>query len=181
VSEAQRADGRRNRERILAAADDLLRRDPRFAMADLARSSGLTRATLYRHFADREAVLDALAQAMAAQLVPAVLGALEELPLADALDRLAHDVVTVAAEHAHLIDAQHRHLEEMARLVVPDEPIAALLAERRARGELTSSLDDAWLAHCIRALCLSALADERSADLVAADLAQTLRLLVSAP
>lgn len=180
MSEAQRADGRRNREAILAAADRLLRRDGRLAMADLAREASLTRATVYRHFADAEAVLDALAAAMAAELVPAFLGALEPLPLDEALDRLAQDVVAGAAAHAHLIDAHHRHLEEVARLVVPDEPVAAFLAERRERGEPVAAYDDAWLARCVRALCLAALADDRSAREVAADLGRTLRALVSA-
>lgn len=180
VGETQRADGRRNREAILAAADRLLRRDGRVAMADLAREAGLTRATVYRHFDDGEAVLDALAAAMAAELVPAFLGALEPLPLSDALDRLAADVVTGAAAHAHVIEAHHRHLEDIARLVVPDEPIAAFLAARRARGELTSPYDDAWLARCVRAVCLAALADAREPDAVVADLAGTLRALLSA-
>ena len=178
MTESLRADGRRNRETILAAADRLLRRSGRLAMADLAREAGLTRATVYRHFADREAVLDALAGWMAAALVPEFLAALEELTLADALDRLARDVVAGAAAHADVIDAHHRHLDEVARLVVPDEPIAAFLAERRARGELASPLDDAWLARCVRAVCLAALADERPEADVAADLGATLRGLV---
>jgi AcrR family transcriptional regulator len=173
-----RADGRRNREAILVAADRLLRRRGRFSMSELAREAGLTRATLYRHFADREQVLDALAGSMAADLVPEFLAALEPLALDEALDRLAHDVVAGAAEHAHLIAGHHRVLEDIARIVVPDEPIAAFLTQRRARGELASPLDDAWLARCVRSVCLAALADERPVGEVATDLGSTLRRLV---
>lgn len=175
---AQRADGRRNRDAILAAAERLLLSGEEVSVSALAREAGLTRATFYRHFASGDDVLDALARSVAATVVPALLGELEPLALGDALDRLAHGVVGVVGEHRHVLAAQSRSIEELARLVVPDEPVAAFFAERRARGELTSSSSDGWLARCVRALCLTAVTDERAPDLVAGDLAATLRRLV---
>src|SRR6266516_5023435 len=52
----------RTRAAILdAAAEALAERGGRTSMADVAAAAGVSRATLYRYYADREALLDALA------------------------------------------------------------------------------------------------------------------------
>ncbi|WP_437875381.1 TetR/AcrR family transcriptional regulator [Sorangium sp. So ce513] len=60
-NEAQRplrADARRNRERLLAAADEVFtERGAEAAMEDIARRAGVGIGTLYRHFPTREALL----------------------------------------------------------------------------------------------------------------------------
>lgn len=48
---------------LLRVAHTLSQRDPTWTMADLARRAGISRATLYRRYASRDAVLDALAAA----------------------------------------------------------------------------------------------------------------------
>ncbi len=54
----QRADWRRNRDRLLAAAADLVARDGASAsLEEIARRAGLGSATLHRHFPSREALL----------------------------------------------------------------------------------------------------------------------------
>lgn len=56
-----RADGRRNRERLLAAAAELIRRDgAQASLEEIARSAGLGSATLHRHFPSRHALLEAV-------------------------------------------------------------------------------------------------------------------------
>ncbi len=53
-----RADARRNRERIMAAAGELFARQGRDAqMEDIAAACGLGMATLYRHFPNKRALL----------------------------------------------------------------------------------------------------------------------------
>ncbi|MCO7239343.1 TetR/AcrR family transcriptional regulator [Aeromicrobium sp. CnD17-E] len=176
---AQRADAVRNRRAILDAAGRLLLEHGDLSMTDLARTAGVTRPTLYRHFPDREHVLDALARDLGPLVVARLLETFEGLPLADALDRLAADVVDVARQHRELLDAGHRQLHELARLIVPGEPIARLLEERRTSGELRPTHDVDWLARCIRALCLTAIDDTRDAEVVRADLARSLRAVTS--
>jgi AcrR family transcriptional regulator len=57
----QRADARRNRERVLGAAAELLEADPRgTTMEDIARTAGVGKGTLYRCFRDKSAVAAAL-------------------------------------------------------------------------------------------------------------------------
>ena len=54
-----RADARRNRERIVAAALALFtERGPRASMEDIASAAGLGVGTLYRHFPDRAALAE---------------------------------------------------------------------------------------------------------------------------
>jgi len=58
----RRADAERNRERILAAAVAAYRADgSALAMQDIARRAGVGVGTVYRHFATREALIDAIA------------------------------------------------------------------------------------------------------------------------
>jgi len=56
-----RADARRNRERILAAARSLFAIErPEVGMDDVARCAGVGVGTVYRHFADKEALMGEL-------------------------------------------------------------------------------------------------------------------------
>jgi AcrR family transcriptional regulator len=56
-----RADARRNRERIMAAAGELFARRGRAAqMEDIADQAGLGMGTLYRHFSSKQALLTAM-------------------------------------------------------------------------------------------------------------------------
>ncbi|KDN17337.1 hypothetical protein DV20_35750 [Amycolatopsis rifamycinica] len=57
----QRVDARRNREAILRAADEAFSEDADVALDDVARRTGLGRATVYRHFPDRTALALAVA------------------------------------------------------------------------------------------------------------------------
>lgn len=56
-----RADARRNRDRILAAAEKTLARDGvEASLEEIARRAGVGSATLHRHFPSRRALLDAV-------------------------------------------------------------------------------------------------------------------------
>lgn len=55
----QRADAQRNRAKILAAAPVALRKNPDASVADIAAEAGVGRMTLYGHFANRAALIDA--------------------------------------------------------------------------------------------------------------------------
>ncbi|GAA2050369.1 TetR/AcrR family transcriptional regulator [Catenulispora yoronensis] len=57
-----RSDARRNRDLILGAAVDLfIERGPAASMEEIARSAGLGVGTLYRHFPDRQSLLEEIA------------------------------------------------------------------------------------------------------------------------
>lgn len=58
----RRADALRNRERILAAAERLLRQSPSATLADIAAAAGTSRSTVYRNFGDRGRLIAAIAE-----------------------------------------------------------------------------------------------------------------------
>jgi AcrR family transcriptional regulator len=64
-----RADGRRNRERIVAAATELVGKDgAQASLEEIARRAGVGSATLHRHFPSRRALLEAVFRGGVAQL-----------------------------------------------------------------------------------------------------------------
>jgi AcrR family transcriptional regulator len=74
----ERADARRNRDRLLDAARDAFRRGGETVqLADVARAAGVGVSSVHRHFPTREALLETLAREHFAELVAVAEGALE--------------------------------------------------------------------------------------------------------
>lgn len=176
---AERADARRNRDAILRAAAELFATTPDPSISEVARAAGVTRVTVYRHFADRDALLLALVSQHADQLVPLLLDAVVDLPLAEAMTRLAEGVTAAAGPWHHLLHALGPRLEQVTRHAVPDEPIVDLFSARRATGELTSPLPDEWLARAVRALVLMTVLDDAPPEETASHLGHALRQLLT--
>lgn len=178
----ERADRRRNRRRILDAATQVLGSDPTASMADVAHEAGLTRATVYRHFADRDELVEEMTRDVAQESVPALLDRMQGLPLDHAMRLLAETIVTIAANQRGVIATIGHQLEGWARTAAHDEPVAAEITVRRARGEVTSPHPDAWLALCVWGLCLAALvraaAGQADGATVTAELTASLRRLL---
>ncbi|MGP3941448.1 MULTISPECIES: TetR/AcrR family transcriptional regulator [Streptomyces] len=93
-----RADARRNRDKILAAAVRVFAEEGLDAHLErIAKEAGVGSATLYRNFATREALIEAVYRNEVAQLCDAVPDLLEEKPPYEALrawTRLFLDYVT---------------------------------------------------------------------------------------
>lgn len=76
-----RADGRRNREALLAKAAELIaERGPAVPLDEIARAAGVGNATLYRHFPDRTVLLRAVATQVIGLSAQAAEQALAEEP-----------------------------------------------------------------------------------------------------
>src|SRR3954451_8031147 len=67
----RRADAERSIASITTAALDALASDPDVSMAEIARSAGVVRATIYMHFPTRESLLDAVMENATAQVADA--------------------------------------------------------------------------------------------------------------
>ena len=69
-----RADAARNVHRIVEVAARLLGEDPHAGMAEVAAAAGISRATVYRHFTTREALIDAIRRQALEQAELALVG-----------------------------------------------------------------------------------------------------------
>lgn len=178
MDESLRADGRRNRSAILGAALAMLDESGDITYTGIASRAGLTRATIYRHFPDRADLLAAVAQDLGGDVLGPLLDEMSALPLPEAWRRLATVTIAAGTRHSPLVQLLGS-VEDVARIAIADEPITAFLHRRREAGEITSALPDAWLARCLRALCLTAVTDTGSATARADRLALTLTTLTS--
>lgn len=104
----QRADARRNRERVLASAAELFAAGGgAVGVEDIARHAGVGVGTVCRHFENKHALLDAVLEMSYRSLLDAALEASREPDPVEALDRL----VLSSGE----LYARHRALAERAR------------------------------------------------------------------
>lgn len=135
-----RRDARENRERLLAAAHAVIAEDGReAALEEIARRAGVGIGTLYRHFPDRGALLDALAEEHVARIGALAAEALGSDDPWDALAGFLEQVVALQERDLTLRDAL---LERpvAGRLDHVRAPLRAsieeLLARARAQGML---------------------------------------------
>ena len=73
-------------------------------MAEVAEAAGVSRATLYRYFPHRDALLDALAaQALAESAARLADAGLERAPVEEAIERIIRAIVAVGDRYAVLV------------------------------------------------------------------------------
>jgi len=127
-----RADARRNREILLASAVELVaEHGPDVPLNDIARAAGVGNATLYRHFPDRSAVLQAIAvQVITATAQAAEAALAEESDSYAALARYFREALKIRVAWVmpaiaavipvgggELADATRRSMTAVARLI----------------------------------------------------------------
>ncbi len=130
-SRAPRSHAQANRAGILDAARNLLAADPHASIDAIARSAGLTRRTLYGHFADREALLSELI-VTGAERFNALAASVTDDDARLALARLAallwHEAAHVQLTAALALD--ENHVAQTARALAPLRDPVALLVQR---------------------------------------------------
>ena len=105
VERTLRRDARANRERLLSAARAVLREHGADAPLDaIARAAGVGIGTLYRHFPDRQALLEALAEEHVAHLV-SIVESLDGIDGWEALVSFLEQVVALQERNLELRDA----------------------------------------------------------------------------
>jgi TetR/AcrR family transcriptional repressor of mexCD-oprJ operon len=163
--EYMRADAARNVHRIVAVAARLLGENPGAGMADVAAAAGVSRATVYRHFPTREALITAI-HAQAFELAQQTLAdaELDKGSATDALRRLTPAWLALVERYAFV----ERPEPDPERKRVLGEPLLALFA----RGDFKTP--PAWAARAFGALLLAGarcvnegtLSHDEAADLV---------------
>jgi AcrR family transcriptional regulator len=101
-----RADARRNRDRLLAAAADVVAEQGAGAsLEEIARRAGVGSATLHRHFRSRQALLEAVFAGHVDALCAGAADRLDDPRPGDALVGWLHAVLRHATEHRGLGEA----------------------------------------------------------------------------
>jgi AcrR family transcriptional regulator len=174
----RRGDAERNVERILDAAIGLLAVQPTASMAEVARASGLVRATVYGHFPSREALIDAITDRAVADARSAFVEArLGEGTATDAVARLADAAWSVASRYMIVSEATLRTLgvaRFRARREVLRTEVRALVARGRAAGEFRDDVLLEWTAQVFDSLLFGTYFTVEAGDLPAADAADEL-------
>ncbi|MEV1067250.1 helix-turn-helix domain-containing protein [Streptomyces sp. NPDC050263] len=146
-----------DRDHVLRSAAALLTRRSTATMDEVAKAAGISRATLHRHFAGRDALVRALEALGIAECESALDRArLEEGPAAGAVRRLVQEMEPAAALLAFLYSENQlfegdQH-QGWARI---DDRIATLFRRGQADGEFRIDLTPAWLTEALYGLLAS--------------------------
>ncbi len=146
------------RDQVLRSAAALLTRKSTATMDEVARAAGISRATLHRQFAGRDALVRALEALGIAECEAALEAARpDEGPAADALRRLVAEVEPHAPLLAFLYTENQlfEGEEQNGDWAAIDERIAALFRRGQASGEFRIDLTPAWLTEALYGLLAS--------------------------
>ncbi|MCX4668562.1 TetR/AcrR family transcriptional regulator [Streptomyces sp. NBC_01381] len=144
-----------DRDQVLRSAAALLTRKGSATMDEVARAAGISRATLHRHFAGRDALVRALEELGIQEFEAAIDAArLGEGSAADAVRRLVKEIEPAAGLLAFLVtenqlfEGEEQH-EGWARL---DAYVAALFRRGQEDGEFRIDLTPVWLTEALYGL-----------------------------
>jgi AcrR family transcriptional regulator len=136
-----RRDARVNRERILAAADDVFSRHGLEAPVDgIADGAGVGVGTLYRHFPTKTALIDAIFERHLDEIAAAAREALTDPDPWDGLAAFLEHVVAAQAGNRGFAEIVATHLTEERLVAKARETVRPLLAELIARAQAAGSL-----------------------------------------
>ncbi|MFF0012362.1 TetR/AcrR family transcriptional regulator [Streptomyces sp. NPDC005374] len=148
-----------DRDHVLRNAAALLTRKSTATMDEVARAAGISRATLHRHFAGRDALVRALEALGIGECEAAVDAAqLDEGPASDAVRRLVREIEPAAGLLAFLYTENQlfegaEQNEGWSRI---DARIGALFRRGQQDGEFRIDLTPAWLTEALFGLLASA-------------------------
>lgn len=147
-----------DRDHVLRSAAALLTRKSTATMDEVAKAAGISRATLHRQFAGRDALVRAL-EALGIEECEAALdaAALDDGTATDAVRRLVREVEPAAGLLAFLYTENQlfEGEEQNAGWTRIDDRIAALFRRGQLSGEFRIDLTPAWLTEALYGLLAS--------------------------
>jgi AcrR family transcriptional regulator len=146
---SSRADARRNAQRILEVTAELIAADPATTLEQVATRAGVSRATVYHHFASRDALLDALTEQSVREVAAALEAARpDEGSATAAMERMLRAAWQVIGRYRGLVIVNPQRLERAelrTRLEPALAPVRAVLARGQGSGEFDPDLPVEWL------------------------------------
>ncbi|MGA5900269.1 TetR/AcrR family transcriptional regulator [Streptomyces venetus] len=159
MGRALRADAERSVRAILEAAERVLAQDANASMEQIAEAAGLTRITVHRRFANRQALLEALAVSAKQQLIDAIEEARPDAaPALVALYRVTANVLRVKSAWRFTLSHTTAHTEAAAALWAEiNAHTVKLLTRAQHEGLLAPDADLEWTGQVYYALLTEAL------------------------
>src|SRR3954467_15962077 len=159
MARALRADAERSVRAILEAAERVLAEDAGASMEQIAAAAGLTRITVHRRFANRQALLDALSVSAKQQLLDAIEEARPDAaPALVALYRVTANVLRVKSTWRFALNHATVHTSAAAALWEEiDAHTVELLARAQREGLLDTAVDLDWMRQVYYALLSEAI------------------------
>jgi AcrR family transcriptional regulator len=144
-----RADARRNSERILDVTAELLAADPAVSLERIAARAGVSRATVYHHYASRDTLLDVLTARSIAEVKAAIEAARpREGRPTEAMERVLRAAWQVVGHYRGLVLVNPYRLDRAdlrARLEPALKPVRAVIRRGQRAGEFDAELPADWL------------------------------------
>jgi AcrR family transcriptional regulator len=182
-TDRRRATAERNVTAILDAAEALLQRGAPLTVAAVAGEAGLSRVTVYAHFARLPQLVEAVVERVVAGVDEALKRAApEEGAALDAIDRVVAAGWAYLDRHAAVAAAAAEHLSPAqlrASHATVMETVRAVLERGRADGSVRDDLPLDWLLSALFALMHNAGDEVRAGRLTAAAAPGVLRASVS--
>ncbi|MEV5554752.1 helix-turn-helix domain-containing protein [Nonomuraea wenchangensis] len=149
-----RADAERSVRAILEAAEQVLAQEPGASMEQIAAAAGVARTTIHRRFANRQALIEALASSAARQLAQAVDdGRPDTAPPLVAMHRITANVLQVKSAWAFALG---RPADPGSEAAVLHQDIArsctAVLKRAQDAGLIDQAADLDWVRRVYYAL-----------------------------
>ncbi|MFJ8142949.1 TetR/AcrR family transcriptional regulator [Streptomyces sp. NPDC096013] len=159
MGRALRADAERSVRAILEAAERVLAQDQGASMEQIAEAAGLTRITVHRRFANRQALLEALAVSAKQQLIDAIEEARPDAaPALVALYRVTANVLRVKSTWRFTLSHATAHTEAAAALWSEiNAHTVELLTRAQREGLLAPDADLEWTRQVYYALLSEAI------------------------
>ncbi|MCZ4512043.1 helix-turn-helix domain containing protein [Streptomyces sp. ActVer] len=160
MGRALRADAERSVRAILEAAERVLAQDAGASMEQIAEAAGLTRITVHRRFANRQALLEALAVSAKQQIIDAIEEARpDSAPALVALYRVTANVLRVKNTWRFTLShaTAHTPAAAVALWAEIDAHTVKLLTRARGEGLLAPDADLEWTRQVYYALLNEAL------------------------
>jgi AcrR family transcriptional regulator len=125
------------RRQVMAAARDILARDPSAPVDRISRAAGVSRATFYRHFGSRSKLLESVAHEPRPDATTRILTAAQEMLLRTSLDQLSMDQLANAAGVSRgtlyrLFPGKPALLQGLIETYSPFDAVRRIVTEHRA-------------------------------------------------
>jgi TetR/AcrR family transcriptional repressor of mexCD-oprJ operon len=155
---SSRVDVERHRRALLAAAAEELSRNPEASMADVAQAADLTRATLYRHFSNRQSLLKAIqAEALTRTAETLTACRLDEGSALEVLRRVIESLGRQGMRFRVILlrapELNTRFLTQRAQILAP---VVEVVKRGQAEGDIRADLSADWIVTALASLLIAA-------------------------